>query len=168
LITEYLKGEFGDIKHVSAQQASVLYAVDRFAASKDMKEWLDKGGIIICNRYVSANKGHQLAKIGDVKAREEFLDWLNNFEYKIMGIPKEDVDILLYVPPEIGQLLGQENLKHLDIHEQDMDHQKKAAEAYKYVAKKEGWEIIDCTRDGKLLGIDEIHAKLYDVVKKYL
>ena len=105
MVEEYLNGKFGSAEEVGPYRGSIFYACDRYAASFDMKKWLDKGGIIISNRYVSANKGHQMSKIKDVKERIKYLDWLDNLEYEIFGIPKEDMNFLLYVPPEVGQML---------------------------------------------------------------
>ena len=55
-----------------------------------------------------------------------------------------------------------------DIHEADLEHLKEAAEAYRYVAEKEGWKVIDCTKEGKLLSIPEIHQLVYHTVKPLL
>ncbi|HCB51190.1 TPA: thymidylate kinase, partial [Patescibacteria group bacterium] len=64
-----------------------------------------EGKIVISNRYVSANMGHQAGKIHDMKERDVYLEWLDNLEYGIFGIPKPDKNILLYMPTEIGQQL---------------------------------------------------------------
>ena len=59
LVEMYLNGDFGTAEEVGPYRASVFYAVDRYASSKKMKKWLDEGKIIVSNRYVSANIGHQ-------------------------------------------------------------------------------------------------------------
>jgi len=174
MVENYLNGKFGTADEVGPYRGSILYAIDRWAASFQMKKWIKEGKIILSNRYVSANKGHQTAKISDPAERDRFLDWLNNLEYNIFEIPKEDLNVLLYVPPEIGQKLVENKEarsytgKKKDIHEADINHLRKAAQAYRYVAEKESWKIIDCTRDGKLLTISEINDKLYDAVKGHL
>lgn len=174
MVEEYLNGRLGSAKDVSPYQASVFYAVDRYAASIDMHKWLANGENIISNRYVSANKGHQMGKIKDPEERNKFLNWLNDFEYNLFKIPKEDLNIFLYVPPEVGQKLVDNKDarsytdKKRDIHEADLDHLKEAAEAYMYVAKKEGWTIIDCTKNGELMSIDEIHEIVWEKVSALL
>ena len=55
--------------------------------------------------------------------------------------------------------------KKRDIHEADLQHLKDAAEAYKYVAKKYNWLIIDSAPDGNLLSIDEISDILREKVR---
>lgn len=166
-VQQYLNGAYGSATDCSAKKASLFYAMDRFAASFSMKEFLAKGGIIICNRYVSANKGHQLGKIKDEEERNNFLAWLNDLEYEILGLPKEDKTFLLFVPPSLNQQLVDKkdarsytNLKR-DIHEADKQHLIDAADAFSWVAKKESWEIITCVEDGVMRSIESIHEELY-------
>src|SRR4051812_6009993 len=142
-VAKYLRGEYGTADEVGPYRGSIFYAVDRYDKSFDIKKWLSEGSTILTNRYVSANMGHQTGKIKGKKQRDTFLEWLNHLEYKLFNIPKPDLTILLFVPPEIGQKLVDKKAarsytqgKKRDIHEADLDHLKKASEAYKYVAKK--------------------------------
>jgi dTMP kinase len=177
LVEKYLHGGFGTANEVGAYVASMFYAVDRYDHSFDMKKKLEAGTILVSDRYVSASMGHQAGKIDDLLDRDKFLDWLNNLEFDIFKIPKPDLTILLYVDPETNQRLmasrpDKEYLKgkKADIHEADIDHLRKASEAFLYVAKKFGWTIIDCAPktaqnpEGKLLSIDEIHEKVWKEV----
>lgn len=174
MVQDYLNGKFGKANDVNPKCGSIFYAIDRYAASFDMKKWLESGINVVSNRYTSANKGHQMGKIKDSKRRDEFLDWEDDLEYEIFGIPKEDLNIFLYVPPEIGQtLVDKKNRRQYtdlkrDIHEADLTHLQDAAEAYMYVAKKEGWAIIECAPNGNLLSIEEIHEKIWEVVRPLL
>ena len=67
MIEKYLNGDFGSAKDVGAYRASILYAVDRYAASFEMKKWLAEGKIILANRYATSNMLHQAGKIKDIK-----------------------------------------------------------------------------------------------------
>ncbi len=166
-VQQYLNGAYGSAAASSPYKASLFYAMDRFAASFAMKEFLAKGGCIICNRYVSANKGHQLGKLKDKQEREAFLAWLNTLEYEILGVPKEDMTFLLFVPPELNQsLVDKKNARSYtdlkrDIHEADKQHLLDAADAFKWVAQKESWSVIDCLSAGKMRSIEDIHEELY-------
>ena len=170
LVEEYLNGKFGTADEVGPKVASIFYACDRYAASFDMKKWLDEGYIILSNRYTSANKGHQMGKIENQEEKDEFLKWLDDLEYGLFGIPKEHMNVLLFVPPHVGQqMVDRKNTrsyteKKRDIHEANIDHLRKAADAYKYVAEKEDWTIIDCAPNDQLMSIEQIHEKLYDAV----
>lgn len=175
MVEEYLNGKLGTADEVGPHRASILYAVDRYAKSKEMHKWLEEGKIIVCNRYTSANKGHQAGKIKDQEEIDKFLDWINDLEYNIFKIPKPDKVILLYMPCEIGQKLVEKkghrdyiggNKK--DIHEADLNHLKNAEKAYKYVAGKESWDIIECNNQDQPLSIEEIHEKVSNHVKNLL
>jgi len=174
MVEEYLNGNFGDANEVGPYRGSIFYAVDRYAASFEMKKLLNEGYNIICNRYTSANKGHQAGKINDKKERDKYLDWENDLEYNIFDIPKEDMNIFLYVNPEISQKLVDNKEKRSytdkkrDIHEADLDHLKNAANAYKYVAEKEKWETVNCVKDNKIMSIPEIHEMIWEKVIKIL
>jgi len=63
MVEQYLTGKYGTANDVGPYVASVFYAVDRYAASFKIRDWLKKGNIVVSNRYVSSNKGHQLTKI---------------------------------------------------------------------------------------------------------
>jgi len=172
MVEEYLNGRLGTADEVGPYRASIFYAVDRYAKSKEMKKWLEEGKIIICNRYVSANKGHQAGKLKDNEEIDKFLSWINDLEYNIFGIPKPDKVILLYMPCEIGQKLvdkkGHRDYvggEKKDIHEADINHLKDAEKAYKYVAAKEAWSVIECNNGEEPLSIEDIQEKVYSEVK---
>jgi len=176
MVEEYLNGKFGTADEVGPYRASIFYAIDRYAKSIDMNKWLKEGKIIIANRYVSANKGHQAGKIKDKVELDKFLEWLNDLEFNIFGIPKPTKNILLYMPTKIGQELvdkkGHRDYiggEKRDIHEADLEHLENAAKAYRYVAEKENWEIIECSEDNvSPLSIEAIHEKVYSTVKNLI
>ncbi len=171
LVEDYLNGRFGSPKEVGPYRASIFYACDRFAASSQIRDWLDLGCVVISNRYVSANMGHQAGKIEDRSERNRFLKWLEELEYTIFGIPKPDLNILLYMPPDVGQRLvdGKERRTYTrrkrDIHEADLQHLRDAAEAYRYVARRYRWTTIDCTPRGQLLTREAVHDLVWKAVK---
>ncbi len=171
LAEDYLNGKFGSAEDVGPYRASIFYACDRFAAAKEAKERIEKGDICICNRYVSANMGHQAGKISDIEERDKFLEWLKELEYGIFGIPQPDFQILLYADPAVAQKLvdkkGHRDYVHgesRDIHEDDIEHLNNASEAFLYCADKFDWSIIDCTDGGDMRSIDDIHEEVYTLV----
>jgi dTMP kinase len=163
-VERYLRGEFGSADEVKPKAASIFYALDRFGAKKEMRNDLEKGKILISNRYVSSNQGHQAGKIKDPEKRKEFLNWLDELEYEIFGIPRPDLGLFMDVSPEIGQKLvdGKEvreytHGKKRDIHEDDLNHLENAYQAYQeLIASDSAWEKIDCVQDGKIKSIEDI------------
>jgi dTMP kinase len=154
-IEDYLNGVYGTVNEIDAYQASILYAVDRFAASFKIKKWLDEGKMVLCDRYTSANMGHQAGKIDNLEERDKFLNWLEDLEFNIFKIPKANINIFLYLDPEIARKLAlnveKTNMnKKKDIHENNSEHMKKAALAFKYVAEKYNWIKIDCSANNEL------------------
>lgn len=175
MVEDYLNGNFGTAQEVGPYRASVLYAVDRYAASFEIRKWLDQWKIVIANRYVSSNMWHQAGKIKDPIERDKFLKWLEEFEYWLFDIPRPDKNILLYMPTEIWQKLVDKKWhreyvgwEKRDIHEADLQHLKDAAEAYKYVAQKYDWTIIDSAPNWELQSIDEIAEKIWIEIKKII
>lgn len=61
LVKMYLAGEFGEnAKDVSPYIASTFFAADRYATyKKDYEEYYKNGGIILADRYTTANMVHQ-------------------------------------------------------------------------------------------------------------
>lgn len=171
---DYLNGKYGSAEEVTPYQASILYAVDRYAASFKIKQWLLEGKIVLCDRYVSANMGHQAGKIKDLKERDKFLEWIEDLEFNIFKIPKPDLNILLYLDVDVARELAQKNesekftndVKKNDIHEKDPEHMKKALESFLYVANKFDWLKIDCS--DKEIGIrkrEDISKEILEKVK---
>ena len=174
----YLRGEYGDLRDVGAYRASLFYALDRFDASFEIRAALARGAVVVSNRYVSASKGHQMAKIADADERRRYLAWLNQLEYGILGIPKPDLTILLHVPADVGfELVARKDEraylhgKVRDIHEEDRAHLRAAEAAYVALVtldRDENWHRIDCVQDGRLLSIDEVQQRVWDVVEPLL
>jgi dTMP kinase len=179
LVEEYLNGKFGGFDEVNAYQASIFYACDRFAASKNMKAHLEKGGIIISNRYVTSNKIHQSSKISDEIELNKFLSWLDDLEYGIFKIPKPNKVIFLNMPYEIGQKLVEkkekeersyiEGGKNRDIHEDSLDHLKLAYDRACFLVEKyDNWIEIICARGDEIRTIEDINDEVYNLIKKEL
>ena len=104
-VKKYLAGDLGNApSDVNAYAASSFYAIDRYASYK--KNWgsfYEDGGVVVCDRYVTSNIIHQAMKIdGDKK---DFIDWLADYEYNKLGLPKPDVVIFLDMPPAAARFL---------------------------------------------------------------
>ena len=178
MVEEYLNGNLGTSKEVGAYRASILYATDRYAASFEIKERIEQGYIVLSNRYVSANMGHQAGKIKDLKERDKYLEWLEDLEFNIFGIPKPDLNILLFASPEINQKLVDEkdagsreyiNGKKRDIHEADKQHLQDAFDSFLYVADKYDWVKIDClNKEQQMRSRESINKDIFRIIKPVL
>lgn len=177
LVEEYLNGKYGAPDKVSPYAASLFFALDRFDASLKIRELLEAGHVMILDRYVDSNAGHQGGKISDPEEREKFLAWLYDIEYNILKIPKPDFVIILHMPAEIGQTLIAKKQERLyiekgthDAHELDLEHLKNAEASYLWLAEKspEDHKVVEC-HDGKMiLAPEEIGAKIWEIVETLL
>ena len=133
---------------------------------KEIQFWkkeCDNGGVILSDRYVTSNIIYQMSKL----PKEEwnsFIDWLNDFEYEKLGIPKPDLVIYLDVEPEVSQKLiekryGGDNSKK-DLHEKNLRFLLDCRKSAVYAAKKCGWKVINCCENGEIKSIEKISEEI--------
>jgi len=174
LVEEYLSGKYGEAKEVGPYQASIFYSCDRFDSSFEIRKWLKEGRIVICDRYIGSNIGHQGGKMKTKKERKKYIDWLCDLEYRIFNIPKPDITLILKVSSSIGQKLStklaEEENQKLDIHERDLNHLADTERAYQEWIEysPRDFEIIECIKDDNLLPAENIGQKVWEAVKKYI
>jgi dTMP kinase len=173
IIEEYLNGKYGQ---VGPEAASIFYAIDRFDASFKIRNWLAEGKVVVSNRYVTANAGHQGGKIADDLERVKFFRWLDNLEYNIFGIPKPDLNIILHMSAEVAQSLVDKKSadvrkyaegKKRDLHEADLKHLKNAEKVYLEIAKLfPNTKLVECEKEGQLLSPEQVHNKVWELVRR--
>ena len=166
LIRMYLGGEFGtNPSDVNAYAASAFYAVDRYASYKKVwGEWYENGGLVLSDRYTTSNAVHQASKEPEEK-QGEFLQWLYEFEYDRLGLPRPDLTIYLDVPTDFTEKMMRSreaatNTK-ADIHEQDLAYLATCRRTGRAAAAFYGWTVIDCVKDGVMRSIEDIHEEIY-------
>lgn len=169
LIREYLSGGFGSRPDdVNAYAASTFYAVDRFASFKtDWGEYYNNGGLILSDRYTTSNACHQGSKL-PAGERQEYLDWLYDFEFRLLGLPEPSCVIYLNIDIETSrrQMDNRQNETNTqaDIHEKNFEYLAACLEAGRCAAKNYRWKIIDCVKEGEMRSIEEIHNEIYEAV----
>jgi len=176
MIEEYLNGKYGTPSQTNPYIGSLFYANDRYDASFKIKKWLDEGKIVITDRYVSANMGHQGGKIDNPLERKKYFDWLYDLEYNIFKIPKPDLNIILHVDAKIAQNLitKKEERTYIknenkDIHENDLSHLRDAEKVYLEISSMfSDFSLIECSPDNKLFSINEISELIWQNVLKLI
>jgi dTMP kinase len=176
LVEEYLNGKYGKAREVGPYRASVFYACDRYVASARIEKWLKDGRIVICNRYVTANMGHQGGKIKDGKERKKFFKWLYDLEYNIFSVPKPDINLILHVNIAVAQkmidLKKKRNYlkgKEKDIHESDLGHLRDAEKAYLEITRIfPDISLIECMSKGKIMSREKINDIIWSKLKRRL
>lgn len=166
LIRMYLGGEFGKSpSDVNAYAASAFYSVDRYASYRKVwGKWYEEGGLVVSDRYTTSNAVHQASKEPENK-REDFLNWLYDFEYDKLGLPRPDLVIYLDVPTDFTEKMlrhrESETNTHADIHEQDMQYLATCRRMGRAAAEHYGWTVIQCVRDGAMRSMEDIHEEIY-------
>ena len=165
LVKMYLAGRFGEKPDdVNAYAASSFYAVDRYASYKtDWGSFYENGGIVIADRYTTSNAVHQCSKLPP-EQWEDYLHWLFDYEFRLLGLPAPDRVIYLQVDPAVSQKLmtrryhGDETKK--DVHEKDTEYLARSRRAAEFCARHLGWDTVHCTADGTMRSIEEIQTEV--------
>ena len=166
LIRMYLGGEFGKSpSDVNAYAASAFYSVDRYASYRKVwGKWYEEGGLVVSDRYTTSNAVHQASKEPEDK-REDFLNWLYDFEYDKLGLPRPDLVIYLDVPTDFTEKMLRhreiETHTQADIHEQDMQYLATCRRMGRAAAAHYGWTVIRCVREGAMRSMEDIHEEIY-------
>lgn len=166
LVRMYLNGELAaNASEVNAYAASSFYAVDRYASYRqDWKDAYEAGEIILASRYVSSNAIHQMGKLPQTEW-EGFLDWLSDYEYDKLGLPRPDGIFFLDMPRTVADRLilsrygGDEGKK--DLHERDRTYLSRCAASAAFAAKVQGWQVIPCAAGDEALPVAAISDALF-------
>jgi dTMP kinase len=176
-VKEYLNGRYGGWREVGPYQASIFYALDRFDVGQKIRKQLREGKIIVSNRYVASNMGHQGAKIGNPRERKKFFRWLYKFEYELLGIPRPEVTIVFHVPAAIAQrLVDKKGAREYiggvkrDVHEADIKHLRRAEATYLDIVRTfpRDFKLVECVARGRLLSPEAIGEKVWQILKQRL
>lgn len=172
-VREYLNGNYGSAEELGAYAPSLFYALDRFHAAKTIRQHLDAGKIILCDRYVGSNMAHQGQRFDDAKERDEYFTWLHNLEYDMLKIPKPDLSLVLLMPAKIASRLMDERQdkrsytdKQKDILEADLDHLERAVAVYQSLCElfPADFTPIHCVQNDTLRTIDDIHQEIRQIL----
>jgi len=147
MVGQFLNGDFGN--SVDPHFAALLYANDRFEAKPVILGALERGEVVIADRYIASNLAHQTARSAPEK-RAEFRAWIEHLEYSIYGLPREDLVLYLRVPPREAQTLvarkssrAYTDSEH-DILEADLGHLHDAMAMYDLLARGRNWKTVEC------------------------
>ena len=171
LVKMYLRGDFGsNASDVNPYAASSFYAVDRYASYKtEFEDFYKNGGLVIADRYTTSNMIHQASKLENGK--DEFVEWIMNYEYGLLGLPRPDRVIFLNMPTDVAVKLMQNRINKAtggekkDIHEKDIAYLKATYAEAMRLAKKLGWSVVNCSDGENPRGVLEIHEDILGVLK---
>ncbi len=170
-VEEYLKGNFGKISELSPYFVNSLYAQDRAITwETGLKNEYEKDGIIVLDRYTTSSLIYQATSIENKNRREEFINYIYDYEYNKLSLPIPDLVIFLHVPFELAKSLKEKRKRETrvkdDINESDLEFMRKVSDTSIYIANKYSWDFVECSNNDEMISIEEIHNKIYSLVKK--
>ncbi len=175
LIARFLRGEFGSLNEVNPYLVAMLYAGDRKDAAGEINNWLNKGKVVLLDRYTYSNIAYQCAKLEGGEARNELMRWILALEFDHFAIPKPDLNIFLDVPfsfteKKLSDARTGNDRNYLngnrDIHEENLAFQKTVRDIYFNVARTDNrLALVDCSSNhGTILPPEEIFSLILKVL----
>jgi dTMP kinase len=147
----YLSGEIARTADgVNAYAAASFYAIDRYISYKqDWEQKFNTAKLVLSCRYTTSNVIHQTPKLPE-EERGKYIDWLYDYEFNKLRLPKPDKVIYLNMPVEASQILLSKrynnNNAEKDIHENDISYLNECYDAALFAAKKLNWLVLDCAK----------------------
>lgn len=172
-VEQYLAGRYGSLEDVGPYRGSLFYALDRYEASFKIRQALAQGDIVISDRYVGSNMGHQGSKITNAAERHRYFSWNTNLEYELLDLPKPTINLVLHMPAEHAAKLFR--MRHsagqaLDLHEADPDHLHRAEQTYLELCQlfPDLFTRINCVKDQRIRSINHIQTELRRLITPHL
>jgi len=137
-------------RRVDVRVEALLFAADRIDhLNRIIKPLLDRGFIVVSDRYVHSSIAYQSITVGD----QGWVEELNKFA------EKPDLVILLDVDPERGL----RRIRRRKARFERADVLRRVREKYLELAEREGFEVVDANR-----GIEEVFEDVRSLVKGFL
>lgn len=154
--------------NVDPKVAGLYYSADRLYNAPKVASMLETGSVVL-DRYVDSNLAHQCAKAKSEEEWNEIYNYFVELEYGLLGLPRPDIRVLLYMPTEYARILKAGRVEEApDQHEADEEYLKRAERSYLEVAKRGEYKIITCVKDGVIRTIDDIQEELIQFVEEEL
>ncbi len=157
---------FDNYVEVDSKVASLYFAADRRASLPVLKELINNNEVIIIDRYIYSNMGHQGSKIEDKEERLKMYKFLETLEFDLLELPRPDLVIFLYLPYSYGEEIKKNRAEALDEAEKSQTHQIKSERTYLELTELYGFEKIDCFINGTVKTREEINKEVISHVKK--
>jgi dTMP kinase len=164
LIEGYLSGKYGSSPYdVNPYIASSFFAVDRAASFlTDWGQAYNGGKDVFAYRYTTSNAIYNAAKLPK-EQWQVFWEWLEDFEYGKLKLPKPDMVLFLDVPPDISTALLSKR-KTSDIHEDMFSYRIECHSAAIAAADYHDWHKIHCAHNGTMRAVEDINEELYELI----
>jgi dTMP kinase len=157
LARDALYGRLGDLAD-SVHGMAVLFALDRRAAARELRELLSSHDVVIVDRYVASNAAYNAARL-DQKADGEVVRWVHDLEIARFGIPVPDHQLLLATDRAVAAeraraRAAQDSTRERDAYESDDDLQARTDAVYRELAAQSwlsAWTVLTGDEDPNAL-----------------
>jgi dTMP kinase len=129
----------------------LLFAANRWEKYDEILSRLRVGQVIIVNRYTESNLAYGVANGLDT-------DWLSNLE---KGLPRANLVLVLDAP--IRSLASRRPSRNKDAYERSSTLQSKAQKAYRELARKRDWKLVDANES-----VANVQTTVLNIVTKAL
>jgi dTMP kinase len=119
----------------------LLYAANKWERASAIVRDIDRGCVVLINRYTPSNLAYGMA-------HGLSRDWLELLE---KALPKPDLVFILDVTPK-ASFKRKRELR--DLHEENLSYLRKVRSTYLRLAKKYRWKVVDGERDQRAVGLE--------------
>lgn len=173
-IGKYLNGSLA----ADPYEAATLYADDRLATRLDIQRALERGDIVVFNRYVPSNIAYQSVR-DEIKTPEQALalrDFIESLEYGKNQMPRATITIVLSTDVDLSQKLVDKKGERLYINGRDVleangDLQARAAAVYRDLCKSRADFVeVNCKdpNTGEMRSKQSIHEEIVALIEPSL
>jgi dTMP kinase len=145
-----IRAFLGGRRSYAIEVKHMLLSANRWEKRRDIESTIEKGTIIIMNRYYQSNLVYGISHGLN-------LNWLLNLD---RGLPREDVVIVLEVSPDISY---RRVPKDRDTFEMDQKLLTEVNKNYRKLANRFNWKLVN----GEKIS-EEVHNEIMDIVIKIL
>ena len=119
---------------------AVLFALDRGAAREHLEALCAEHDVVILDRYVASNAAYSAARLNQ-DAHGDRVEWVGDLEYRRLGLPAPDRQILLDVSVVLAaeraiRRAGEEPDRARDAYERDAELQQRTGAVYAGLAAR--------------------------------
>jgi dTMP kinase len=122
----YLRGSV----RLDLRAVHLLYAANKWEVAKMLTSRIERGQVVIVNRYTPSNLAYGMAH----RLPRPWLEALED------GLPKPDVIVVIDVSPRTSLLRKQWGR---DVHESDLAYLTRVRRAYLSLARRYRWSVVD-------------------------
>ncbi|MGN6336503.1 dTMP kinase, partial [Mycobacterium sp.] len=160
IAAEALRGDHGDLAS-SAYAMAMLFALDRAGAIGDLEALRREHDVVIMDRYVASNAAYTAARLHQ-DAGGPAVEWIHALEYRRLGLPVPDWQVLLAVPAELAGRRARSRAdsdpgRARDSYERDDGLQQRTGAVYAELAAAGWggpWLVVDADVDPRRLAAD--------------